>query len=188
MTNQQIDIIIAAASGKGVYSKLKAYPDDSWEYDTNSDLDFAKYEYSLTNPDEQAMPQNMPSLYALFVNGNFIAGCKTRYRLEDLQVLVKGASEIVEYVPKSQQIVEPTTQKTAIIPTDTFIYIKYDYLFAKWRPVNNEELFGRIESLNTVAKLLEQSQSKEESFDALLYGGAIVGCGFETDVTDYNDA
>jgi len=186
--NNQIDIIVGCAQGKDIYSKLKGYPDAKWEYDTNSDLDFTKYEYSLTNPNQQAVPNEIPPLYALFANGDFIAGCKCRYRLEDLQVRLKGASEIVEYTPKSQDVVEPTTQKTAIIPTDTFIYIKYDCLFGKWYPVNNEELFEKLASLKTVENLLIQSQSKGERFDALLYGGAIVGCGFETDVIDFNDA
>lgn len=186
--NNQIDIIVGCAQGKDIYSKLKGYPDAEWEYDTNSDLDFTKYDYSLTPPAKPAVPQDPPVIYALFSDGEFVAGCKSKGRLEKLQSMIKGHSEIVEYAPKSQEVAEQTTQKTAIIPTDTFIYIKYDCLFGKWYAVNNEELFDKLLSLKTVENLLTQSQSKEERFDALLYGGAVMGCGFETDIVDYNDA
>jgi hypothetical protein len=187
MTNQ-IDIIVGCAQGKDIYSKLKGYPDAEWEYDTNSDLDFTKYDYSLTPPTKPAVPADPPTIYALFSNGEFVAGCKSKSRLEKLQSIIKGNSEIVEYGPKSEGVAQPTTQKTAIIPTDTFIYIKYDSLFETWYPVNHEDLFEKVVSLGTVDKLLNQSQSKEERFDALLYGGAVIGCGFETDIVDYNDA
>ena len=186
--NNQIEIIVGCAKGKNIYSKLKNCPDAEWEYDTNSDLDFTKYDYSLIPLAKPAVPTDPPAIYALFSDGEFVAGCKSKGRLEKLQSMIKGHSEIIEYAPKSQEVAEPTTQKTAIIPTDTFIYIKYDCLFGKWYPVNHEDLFDKVVSLGTVDKLLNQSQSKEERFDALLYGGAVIGCGFETDIVDYNEA